>query len=127
VSAKPYKMHSVEDKGRRKWVWITVGSVAALMIVLGGIALGYYLWLDAKVSAANDRVSQDVRDALADDPSTTLSAQVTSTTEDAPDATNILLLGSDTRSDTVEGSRSDTIIILHVDPAHNYLSMLSLP
>ena len=42
---------------------------------------------------------------------------------------NILLLGSDTRSGIgqVEGSRSDTIILVHVDPANNYLSHALLP
>ncbi len=126
MSARPYKVHSVKGRKGYKWLWITLGSLAGLILIVGGVALGYYLWLDAKVSAANDRVSEEVYQALADDP-TTSSVQTTVTTDTAPDAMNILLLGSDTRSDTIDGSRSDTIILLHVDPANNYMSTLSLP
>lgn len=126
MTGKPYKVHSVRGNSRHKWLWITLGSIAGVLLIMGGVALGYYLWLDAKVSASNDRVTQDVRDALKNDPTST-SLQVTSTTDNTPEATNILLLGSDTRSDTIDGSRSDTIILLHVDPANNFMSMLSLP
>ena len=89
-----------------------------MFVVLGGVAGGYYLWLDAKVSGANERVPDDVRQALAEDPTATA---------ESPDAMNILLLGSDTRSSTLEGSRSDTVILVHLDPDNDYLSVLSLP
>ena len=42
-------------------------------------------------------------------------------------ATNILVWAPTLALETVEGSRSDTIILLHVDPANNYMTMLSLP
>jgi polyisoprenyl-teichoic acid--peptidoglycan teichoic acid transferase len=102
-----------------------VGTVVGLLLIVGGVAGGYYLWLNAKVSAANDRVSQATRDALAEDPTARGSTGVT--VPKSPDSQNILLLGSDTRSGTIEGSRSDTVILVHVDRANNYLSMMSFP
>jgi LCP family protein required for cell wall assembly len=126
VTGKPYKVHAVKGSTGRKWMWAVLWSLVAVVLIVGGVALGYYLWLDAKVSSANDRVSEATREALANDP-TTVVGQTLSTIPESPDAENILLLGSDTRSDTIEGSRSDTIILLHVDPSNNYLSMLSFP
>lgn len=109
--------------------------MAVLVVAIVGVAGGYYLWLDAKVSAANDRVSDEVRDALADDPVTTTVTIVdpgpTTTTEqvpESPDAMNILLVGSDRRSSTAKyNGLSDTMILVHVDPSNNYLSMISFP
>jgi len=123
MKRKPYKVHPVRRRTRRRWLWLTLGPILGIVVILGGLALGYYLWLDAKVSAANDRVSQEVHQALDDDPT----GETDVTVAEAPDAMNILLLGSDTRSDTTEGSRSDTVILIHVDPSNDYLSMLSFP
>jgi LCP family protein required for cell wall assembly len=126
VRDKPYKVHAVKGSVGRKWMWATLWSLVAVVLIVGGVALGYYLWLDAKVSAANHRVSDATREALASDP-TTVVGETPSTLPESPDAENILILGSDTRTGTVEGSRSDTIILLHVDPTNNYMSMLSFP
>ncbi len=41
---------------------------------------------------------------------------------------NILVIGVDVRSDaTTEGVRSDTLIVVHVDPVEQWASMLSIP
>ena len=80
-----------------------------------------------------------MRQALAEDyaattvyaPSTTLSLGPTTTTEkrpESPDAMNILLVGSDRRSSSGKSyGRSDTIMLVHVDPSNNYLSTISFP
>lgn len=54
--------------------------------------------------------------------------------DDASEAVNILLLGSDTRSaegtqqyGTVSGARSDTVILLHLPPGHDRATMVSFP
>jgi LCP family protein required for cell wall assembly len=44
-----------------------------------------------------------------------------------PTGMNIVLLGSDTRASSGAGGRSDTIIIVHIDPDKDILSMLSIP
>lgn len=121
---------------------IALFSVLGVVVVIAGVVGGYYLWLDAKVSGANERVPDDVWGVLADD-------AASEPVLESPDVMNILLLGSDSRgafdprsvtttsppsevgedpeSGTITGSRSDTVILLHVDPANNYLSALSLP
>ena len=41
---------------------------------------------------------------------------------------NLLLIGVDTRTATIdEGARSDTLIVVHVDPQNRWASMLSIP
>ncbi len=40
---------------------------------------------------------------------------------------NILLVGVDSRPDMQEGVRSDTLILVHVDPAQGWAGMLSIP
>ncbi|EFO81392.1 transcription attenuator LytR [Oscillochloris trichoides DG-6] len=40
---------------------------------------------------------------------------------------NILLIGVDRRPDLIEGVRSDTLILVHVDPAAGWAGMLSIP
>jgi LCP family protein required for cell wall assembly len=130
-------VHSVKRRSGRKWKLIVVWSLVAVFIGVGGVAAGYYFWLDIKVSGANDRVPDDVMQALADDPtttvpmsSTTFTPESTTSTEPAPEspaAMNVLLLGSDTRSSSGKGGRSDTIMLVHVDPDNNYLSLLSFP
>ena len=45
----------------------------------------------------------------------------------SPTGMNILVVGSDTRSTNGAGGRSDTLMIVHVDPTSNFLSILSIP
>ena len=121
----------------RRWTRALLWSFVCFLILLAGVAAGYYLWLNAKVSAANERVSEDVREALAEDPATpllpgtTVSLGPTTTTEqvpESPDAMNILLVGSDRRKATSKvNGLSDTLILVHVDPQNDYLSTLSFP
>jgi LCP family protein required for cell wall assembly len=40
---------------------------------------------------------------------------------------NVLLIGVDRRPDMQEGVRSDTLIVVHIDPAQGWASMLSIP
>lgn len=46
---------------------------------------------------------------------------------ETPSGMNIVLLGSDKRASTGAGGRSDSIMLIHVDPAKSYLSVLSIP
>jgi LCP family protein required for cell wall assembly len=84
-------------------------------VVVLAVVGGSYLWLSCQI--------QDV------DPS--VQSAVDSVPEGAiedPTGMNILVLGCDKRPDNSgEESRSDTLILVHVDPDKGYLSMLSLP
>lgn len=118
---------------------VVLWSAVGLLVIAVGVAAGYYLWLNAKVSAANERVSPDVKEALAEHPtttmplitSTTVGTGSTTTTEEAPAAPNtmnILVVGTDRRSTSGDSyGLSDTIMIVHVDPRNNYLSTISFP
>ena len=46
---------------------------------------------------------------------------------DTPNSMDILLLGCDRREEAGEESRSDTVMLVHVDSERDYLSILSLP
>jgi LCP family protein required for cell wall assembly len=94
------------------------------VLLLAGAA-SFYLWFRHEVSGANARVTPEIRVALTAKPSSTL---VTVPVPPSPSAMNLLVVGADKRPDENEKyGRSDTIILVHVDPDNNYLSMLSLP
>ena len=90
-------------------------SLVGLLVVIVAVAGGSYLWLNSLVVGTHP----------------TDSGIVGTTFENAigtPTGMDILLLGSDKRPDNAgEESRSDTVMLVHVDPGQNYLSMLSLP
>jgi polyisoprenyl-teichoic acid--peptidoglycan teichoic acid transferase len=94
--------------------------------VLLAVGIGSsYLWYRHQVAGANDRVTPEIRVALTDKPSSTL---VTVPVPASPSAMNLLVLGSDMREGE-EGwaSRSDTIMLVHIDPDQDYLSIMSFP
>jgi len=94
-------------------------------VIFAAVAGGYYLWFRGQVKEANERVDPGVIDVLTEKPSSTI---VTVPVPESPSAMNLLVLGSDRRPDEeAEAARSDTIILVHVDPDNDYLSMLSLP
>jgi len=111
---------------RRRWLqaalWTGLGLVVVVVAVLGGS----YLWFCAQVSDANRRVSAEVRTALSADLDS--GSQTLTEDQELPTGMNLLLLGSDRRNndDAVFG-RSDTLMLVHIDPDHDYLSLLSLP
>jgi LCP family protein required for cell wall assembly len=109
-------------------VWSLVGIA---VLLLGG-AGGSYLWFRSQVVGANERVPEEVRKVIGEQPNTTATSTAvsgsTTTAPESPSAMNLLVLGSDHREDEEdEGSRSDTIILVHVDPDKDYLSLLSIP
>jgi polyisoprenyl-teichoic acid--peptidoglycan teichoic acid transferase len=127
---------AVQEPARRRKVrwgrvalWGCIG-VIVLGLVAGG---GFYLWFRAQVGAANSRVDPGVIQALSEKPTTTSSpgstaaAAATTTSIRDPSGMNILLIGSDKRASTGAGGRSDSIILVHIDPGKNFLSMLSVP
>ncbi len=94
-------------------------------MIAAAVTGGSYLWFRAQVKEANERVEPEVIEALAEKPSSTI---VTVAVPESPSAMNLLVLGSDRRPDEDNtAARSDTIILVHVDPDNDYLSMLSLP
>jgi LCP family protein required for cell wall assembly len=134
-------VYAVKRRAGRKWKRVVLLAVLGVFVVMAAAAGGYYLWIDAQVSAANRRVPEEVREVLAEKPSTTITARpvsststtspastTTTSTVESPSAMNVLILGSDRRSATSKvNGLSDTIILVHVDPDNDYLSLLSFP
>jgi LCP family protein required for cell wall assembly len=138
---KPDTSHS--RRGTLRLVLIVV-SALVLVLVLG--VGGLYAWFAVSMSKANrqpgmDEARQALREALP--PSSTTSSRssstgtsgsttTTSTTLappiEKPGTMNILVIGADRRPESEEKwGRSDTMMIAHIDPQADYLSILSLP
>ena len=120
---------------RRRWKrWLLWGAVAIVVIVLAA-AGGFYLWFHGQVAASNSRVDPAIVAALKETTTSTAvsgdaAVSTSSTVADSPSGMNIVLVGYDKRapgSAEVTQGRSDSIILLHVDPDRGFLSMLSVP
>ncbi len=123
----PGKITRKDDRRRRRlwlgWTWRRWTLVTLLLLFLLVVVWGIagYLSVASGVSAANARVPQKVRAALAPDAGSLY---------DTP--TNILLVGTDHA--TGKGSQgrsgiqhSDSLTILHTDPGRGRLVFLSIP
>ncbi|MGA5824322.1 LCP family protein [Kitasatospora sp. NPDC094028] len=109
---------------RRRWLWITAGAVAFLLVATGVLAWVAYRKLDGNIrtDTATDRLLAK------------LEAERPSRTAGAPGAENILLIGSDSRdgSNGAYGGdagteRSDTTILLHLSADHRHATAVSVP
>ena len=121
MSDKPYSMYAVDAPSRRRPARI-IARVLVGLIVAALLAGGaFYLWFSSRVGSANHGVSRAAVSALESHPTTTLSP-----VPDPPSSVNILVLGSDKQSNT-NGGRSDTMMVVHVDQAANFASILSIP
>jgi len=99
-----------------------------LFVILLATGGGFYLWFRGQVADANQRVDPEVKAVLPEKPSSTIVTVAGPDAPDSPSAMNLLVLGSDHReNEEEEHGRSDTIILVHIDPDNDYLSVLSLP
>jgi LCP family protein required for cell wall assembly len=104
-----------KSKSKRKIILIAV-LVPLLLVGIGGIAAGLYL---RSVEGRVKRV-----DAFASVPEASRPQKDTA----AGAATNFLLLGSDSRDpENNGGSRSDTIIVLHLNKDKSAAQLISIP
>ncbi len=88
---------------------------AALVIVVLAVVGGSYLWLNCELGDTEVTTTGEIGGVVADP-------------VDPPEGMDILVLGSDKHPDNAgEESRSDTVMLVHVDPDAEYLSILSLP
>ena len=136
LTKKSYTLYENEEPPKRRWKKIVLWSSVAFVLVVLLAAAGSYIWFRVEVSSANSRVAPEVRAALQEKPSTSLTTQAAAGssgttvqyTEPSPSAMNLLVIGSDRRADQPSaGGRSDTLMLVHVDHDQNYLSVLSLP
>jgi LCP family protein required for cell wall assembly len=101
---------------RRRVKRIVLISLLALVLLVGGGAAGVGLYLHS-VESSITRV-----DAFNDVPAQSRPVKV------VQDASNILMLGSDSRDpDNTTGSRSDTIILAHLTKDRSSAQLISIP
>jgi LCP family protein required for cell wall assembly len=97
------------------------------VVVAAAVAGGSYLWFRHQVVVSNDRVPEQVKTVLTEEPSSTL-VSVTVPVPESPSAMDVLVLGSDHRAKENEKyGRSDTIMVVHIDPDNDFLSIMSIP
>ncbi|WP_406199106.1 LCP family protein [Kitasatospora sp. NBC_01560] len=108
---------------RRRWLMITAGALAFLLVACGTLLWIAYRKLDGNIQtdSATDRLLAR------------LEAERPSRTAGAKGAENILLIGSDDRTGAnasygeVGGQRSDTTILLHVSADRRHATAVSIP
>ncbi len=130
LSEKPTTQGTLGSPSPRRW-WRVLLFVLGIIALLVGLVLGgAYAWTSVVLSRAHENLGPDVYKALGTT-TTTIGARTTTsgTAPPPPEGTlNILVLGSDRRPDDTERyGRSDTIMIVHVDPGTGFVSILSLP
>lgn len=100
-------------------------AIVLLIVALVGamVGVGVYLYKEAQKAELNAQL----HDQYSDDEMEAIDKELTGmTTFDEP--FTILLLGSDARSDDPDmGARTDTIVLVRVDPTKNIISMVSIP
>jgi len=94
---------------KRRWLRVSLAILLPLALILGVIGVAVY---------ENPALLLPVGDAV-------LGAQASAVSWDGHDPLNILVLGIDPRIN--ETPNSDTMMVLHVDPAAHDVSMLSVP
>lgn len=122
---RPYTLYAARGHRRRRVARVALTAAVFLTIVVAIAAGGAYVWLDGLVGRANEgpqaSTIQSVIDATPD-------TAIVDAEYDKPDAQDILILGSDTREgEGDEYGRSDTLMIMHIDPVEDYVSVLSIP
>ncbi|HEX7066557.1 MAG TPA: LCP family protein [Bacillales bacterium] len=104
-------------KGRRKKIIITILSILGVLILAGGV-FAYQIY--SSVEKAADDMFHAVDSEAKDGP-----APVDANDDGDPDPISILLMGVDERKNDV--GRSDTLIVLTLNPADKTMQMVSIP
>jgi LCP family protein required for cell wall assembly len=110
-----------KPKKRRRWVRITLWVVGVLTLVLAAAAFAAYRWIEDQYNAVTN-VDKSVSRARHDLAPTVANLPL------ASQPATILVIGSDHRyTDGTAPPRSDTLMLVHVDPKHKLISLLSIP
>jgi LCP family protein required for cell wall assembly len=100
---------------RRTWVGVAAFSLWILVGLVVAITLGGYIYLD------------DALEASAPDTPEAKAAREAVRPQLPGKPANILLIGSDTRPAEGDPGRSDSLILVRMDPKNDFISMLSFP
>lgn len=130
-AATPGTAHGVPG-GCRRWL-IVGGAVAVLLLLVTSLLV--WGWTNQRIEniTQNDPRAVPTPAVVVGDAELATDSEAPPDTAAEPDARrlnpfNILLLGVDSRPDTADDTpRSDTLIVVHVDPVEQWVSMLSIP
>lgn len=104
---------------------IVVAAIIAVLLVIVG-ALGAYVYKEIQKQAINEDLRLSEEESLKVEKELTQKEERERTSFDEP--FTVLLLGSDARADDPDmGARTDTIILVRIDPTKNRISMVSIP
>ncbi|RKQ35591.1 LCP family protein [Oceanobacillus halophilus] len=105
-----------KEKKKRKWIYWVGGIILALILIVGGY--GFYLWNQV------GNTVETMHNPLARDDSPERQKEIEGRFKQK-ESVNALLLGVDERSG--DRGRSDTMIILSLNPESDSMLMLSIP
>jgi LCP family protein required for cell wall assembly len=127
LNTRPYNVYAVRGSKLRRTVRVVLITFLVLVLLVVALFGGLYLWFDRQVSTANQVRTVGDAEALRvldEDPDPAAIDQEL----ERPDAQDILVLGSDFRASMGEEyGRSDTLMVVHVAPDEDFVSILSVP
>ena len=113
----PMTLYSAEPaKRRRRWPWVVGGIGAVLVIaVLGVVGYGYWYVQDtvSTMTRSSNKQQQEAQNGLA--------------IATANEPITALIIGEDRRPGESSGGRSDTMMMVRIDPRTKTISLLSFP
>ena len=119
----PPEQKKKKSKGK-KIATVILCVILAVILAVVAAAVVYINTLNSKIQTVDDELEA----ALAIDTSLDEDDTTTTTTTTTDESTfYVLVLGSDTRSDDTDGSRSDTIMLVRVDTEEQAVTIISIP
>lgn len=106
-------MKRMDNKKKKKWPWV-VGIIGVLLLIGGGYVLSVYLSFTSTLKEIHEPIERDVSDKRDDQ-----------LILEEKDPFSVLMLGVDEREG--DSGRSDTIIVLTVNPTEKSTKMVSIP
>ncbi len=111
--------YSKKKRGLSRGKKIAVGIVCVLLVALVGVGVAAAWFLGGVDKTLQGNLTDEQRNAV---------SQVTQPNANFDKPFYMLLIGSDARADDASmGQRSDTNILVYVDPVQNIVSMVSIP
>lgn len=102
--------HRKSRSSRKKRIIIgAVVCVAAVFLVFGGLAFAWWNGMANSIALGDRSIEEELKDPVVSEPYWTL------------------ILGSDSRENTQNGSRSDVIILARIDQAAKKVTLVSIP
>lgn len=107
-------MRATKNKKNKKWLWIILSIIGVLVLSTGGYALYLYNSASNTVASIQEDIGREKSDKRSD-----------KVVHEEKDPISILLMGVDER--TGDRGRSDSLILMTVNPTKQTTQMVSIP